>query len=68
MNIEKFCFIRDIVQSDEWLGQMVGMDDIAQHEHIEHLYKVFKKDYAKLDYDPMQFYEEFLQKKYEYID
>lgn len=68
MNLNKFIFIRDILQSPEWHDEVVSLDDAKQQEYLESLYVEYKDKYVKHNYNTLQFFEEYLQIKYSQKD
>lgn len=68
MKLNKFIFIRDILQSPEWHDEVVLLDSAKQQEYLESLYVEYKDKYVKHGYNALQFFEEYLQIKYSQND
>lgn len=68
MKLNKFVFIRDILQSPEWQDEVVSLDSAKQQEYLESLYVEYKCKYVKHNYNALQFFEEYLQIKYSQKD
>ena len=67
MKLNKFVFIRDIIQSDEWSTEVDARSDEDQLTYMEILWTEYKEVYAPRNYSALQFFEEYLQIKYSQI-
>lgn len=67
MKLNKFVFIRDIIQSDEWSTEVDARSDEDQLTYMEILWTEYKGKYAASNYSALQFFEEYLQIKYSQI-
>lgn len=64
MRIEKFVFIRDIVQSPEWQDFAQGFDEWKQKNILEDWFVLYEGKYKEHGYNALQFQEEYLQIHY----